>query len=226
MKTFILGLIGLLFTCAAVEASETEEETTHMTPLQVSVWNPVQLAPEDWDVCGLRLNLPYGNNRDVHGIDIGIANNVTRSVIGIQIGIQNQIEDWKHIFGIVSGGEQHLTGVQLGSWNRCWGSVTGLQIGGYNLSGRLKGAQLLGTFNDASGFDGVQFGLFNSANRLPFRTDSRGLQLGVWNCADSMKGLQVGLVNYTRTMTGVQIGAINIIRENAVPFLPVINVSF
>ena len=42
------------------------------TPLQLSLWEPVQLFPEDFDVYGIRLNLAYGSNKSVAALTPGL----------------------------------------------------------------------------------------------------------------------------------------------------------
>lgn len=74
MKKILNRLFVLVLVFAVIDVSGAEETPTKITPLQLSVWNPVQLVPDDWDVWGLRLNLPYGMNRDLYGLDVGVFN--------------------------------------------------------------------------------------------------------------------------------------------------------
>lgn len=74
------------------------------------------------------------------------------------------------------------------------------------------------------GFDwnvnGLQIGIGNWVE------DFNGWQIGVFNGTDCFHGLQLGVVNVTRKMYGVQIGVVNVIKDNDVPFLPIINWYF
>jgi hypothetical protein len=67
---------------------------------------------------------------------------------------------------------------------------------------------------------GVQVGLWNEAQSI------RGIQAGVINIANAVSGFQVGLINRSESLYGVQIGAVNVIREGEYPFMPLINVGF
>jgi hypothetical protein len=55
------------------------------TPLQVSIFPPLQLVPVSTEVDGLRLDLPYGENDIVRGLDVGIAGSVNQGLAGIQV---------------------------------------------------------------------------------------------------------------------------------------------
>jgi hypothetical protein len=57
MKRIILSVIsGLVILLPSIGFA------AQSTPVQVSLWNPVQIFPEDQDVSGLRLNILYGKN--------------------------------------------------------------------------------------------------------------------------------------------------------------------
>jgi hypothetical protein len=53
-----------------------------------------------------------------------------------------------------------------------------------------------------------------------------GLQVGFLNNATHMDGLQIGVINICNTAYGIQIGAINVIKDNDLPFFPIINGYF
>lgn len=67
-KIFLIGMLlaGLLFAPSAAAAN--------WSPLQVALWHPAQLVPDDWNVYGLRMNFLYGKNQNVWGLDLGVAN--------------------------------------------------------------------------------------------------------------------------------------------------------
>ena len=58
---------------------------TQRSPLQVSVFPPVQLVSRTTEIDGLRLNLPCGENGTVRGLDLGIAGMATKRLDGIQL---------------------------------------------------------------------------------------------------------------------------------------------
>src|SRR5450759_3893793 len=91
MKAFLCRLVGYLIVFAAVEGSAVAETPIGMTPIQISISPPIQLVPGNWAVWGLRLDLPYGNNRDLYGIDAGIGNTISDEFVGIQVGGVNTI---------------------------------------------------------------------------------------------------------------------------------------
>src|ERR1035437_953468 len=252
MKAVLCRLIGCLIVFAAVEGSAVAETPIGMTPIQISICPPIQLVPGNWDVWGLRLDLPYGNNKDLYGVDAGIGNIVSDEFVGIQVGGINSIRGLEshaiglQVAGILNDSAGNMKGIQISFWNQ-GGGFEGAQMGFKNLArGDFAGVQM-GAINTAIGFDeeimrklalssgalysrvvtpgtfvGVQVGLFNDA----FPSPMRGVQLGLINNATNMKGLQIGLANSADFMKGVQIGLINIIMESPVPFLPIINTHF
>jgi hypothetical protein len=66
---------------------------------------------------------------------------------------------------------------------------------------------------------GIQIGLWNEAQSI------RGFQIGLVNVANSACGFQVGLINRAESAYGFQAGGINIIRESDMPFLPIVNIG-
>jgi len=113
------------------------------TPLQVSIWEPVQLFSEKFDVYGIRMNLVYGNNQNLTGLDVGALNVISDKHRGGQLGLINLSE---HSLGASAGGMNYTTslyGGQIGLVNTAQKSLSGLQAGGLmNLSDHVKGIQL------------------------------------------------------------------------------------
>ena len=58
MRRIVIGFVGFVIVFVTPYGAKAEESSAKVSPLQIAIWNPVQLAPEDWDVWGLRLNLP------------------------------------------------------------------------------------------------------------------------------------------------------------------------
>jgi hypothetical protein len=174
--------------------SVTEGETR---PIQLSVFNPVQIQPDWTSIAGLRLSLFHSVNQDMIGFDWVLAGvNVTR---GHFAGLAWSWIGLNWVAGEAIGWQGALGNVALGG-------LRGLQTGALNLTG-----------DEAKG---VQFGAVNVADRMT------GLQLAVVNIADDFRGLQLGVVNVTRAMHGVQLGLVNIITEGPLPFMVLANASF
>lgn len=75
-----------LLVSIGVEYELKRREPIHYTPFQLGMGEgvkPIQIVPPDWGVCGLRINFPFGVNREVYGIDIGLINRITHRGIGV-----------------------------------------------------------------------------------------------------------------------------------------------
>jgi hypothetical protein len=132
------------------------------SPIQLSLFTPVQLVPATQAVQGLRLNLIYGTNTAVTGLDIGLVNMTTRGPsMGLQYGVAN----------IVTG---QFTGWQAGLVTIMNGSQTGLQTSVINMAEANEGLQW-GGFNSSNQMNGLQLGLVNYARRI------HGVQIGIVN---------------------------------------------
>ena len=131
-------------------------------PLQLALWDPVQLRPASASIEGLRLNLIYGRNRNLTGLDVGLVNRLDGSCTGWQGGAVNQVKG--SFTGIQDGwlyseAGTSLTGLQMGAVTRS-GSLSGIQWGLVNLGGKVSGLQL-GLYNQCSSLQGLQVGLLN-----------------------------------------------------------------
>ena len=125
-------------------------------------------------------------------------------------------------FTLTYGSCEGLTGFDLGVFGRCR-YMEGFQLNILRNEAEdvLAGCQA-GIYNTAGRADvlGVQLGLWNEAQSI------RGLQAGVINIANAVTGFQIGLINRSESLYGVQIGAVNVIREGEWPFMPIINIGF
>ena len=158
-------------------------------PVQLSLWNPIQLFPEQSSVDGLRLNLLYGKNEDVAGLDMGLVNGASRSVAGLQIGCL-----WNDV-GAFSPDDVP-------------GEISGIQIGGLaNTAGSACGLQMAGLLNVAQ--DGMMGGQFSLLCNY-VKTDANGVQFGSANIATGrMNGGQIAVTlgasaNLADSLDGVQ----------------------
>lgn len=222
MKLFGNSILVVFMSFFALSAHAAE-----WTPFQLSLFNPVQLFPEETTVQGIRINLIYGVNRGVDGLDYGVVNRTKGPTKGVQAGAFpfGGINMTEELDGLQVGGI--VAGVNLASGEDRGQQISGI-FGGVNRAGNLKGVQIagiIGGMNMAENVSGVQIaGTYIGIN---IAKDMSGLQLGtVYNQAQAMEGVQLGLVNVCNKMTGVQIGLVNIIKESKLPFFPVINANF
>jgi hypothetical protein len=151
--------VGVLSTQSA-HCDEGEE------PLQLAIFNPVQLRSEDTGILGLRLNLIYGKNVSVKGLDLGLINHSTGgSSVGIQHGLVGYVEGdflgWQdNAVSIVKG---RFQGFQTGIYNE-FDSGEGFQLGWVNKTRDMSGLQV-GIVNFTESMYGLQVGLVNVIQR-------------------------------------------------------------
>jgi len=134
-------------------------------PIQLSVWDTVQLYDASTQIHGLRLSI-YGVNEQVHGVDWGIVPKVTGDFLGWQCGVIN----------IVGG---NATCYQGGIVNLVEGDFLGWQSGAVNVNKSLTVGLQTALFNKTESMRGVQFGVINITETL------YGLQLGIINLNNS-----------------------------------------
>ncbi len=136
-RYFNILLFGLIiFFSAIINAQEK--------PIQLSLFNPIQIVPESQSISGFRLNLIYGKNVNVTGFDIGLVNQSTGIQKGVQWGALNLTEGgmtgWQDGFVNITKGSS--VGLQTAAVNYHQGHFNGLQISIVNYSATLKGLQL------------------------------------------------------------------------------------
>jgi len=195
-----ISIITILFTVLLISTAQAA-----VSPLGISIVDPIQFPPSDFDIMGIRASVIYGKNRDVSGIDIGLIGNITTGKFnGAAVaGLFNSTKGQANILGVQLAG--------LGNINSEKVSVYGIQ------------AALLSNYNSAeSSVVGLQFSL---ANISP-NTTINGFQVGIYNKARHVRGLQVGLINMTQNLTGIQIGLLNFYQEGFFKVSPIINVGF
>lgn len=193
MKILLLVLImALPFTAHAAT-----------TPISVSIVDPVQFPPSNWDVTGLRANLIYGNHRNVYGIDVGVVNRSKRFA-GVSAAALANIND-DHMF---AGGFQFAG---IANVNRKKAMIVGAQV-----------AAVANYNHGESSVIGVQLALAN----LTSHTTINGIQLGLYNSARTVRGLQIGVINRTQNLTGIQIGLMNVYEKGTFKYSPILNAGF
>ena len=113
-------------------------------PIQLSLFNPIQIVPESQSVSGFRFNLIYGKNTNVTGLDIGLVNQTTGTQNGVQWGFVNLtdggVTGWQSGFVNISKGSS--VGLQTGTVSYHQGHFNGLQFAIVNYAATLKGLQI------------------------------------------------------------------------------------
>lgn len=165
-RMLVFTLAVLLLSIAPTAQAEEKNDDNYSTPLQLSFYAPLQLAPVDSDVYGLRLALPYGVNRNFYGLDIGLWNVTTGDQYGLQLGClvasRGKTTFGWNLAGIANFSAGNEYGVSFGGiYNQADGHVTGLQFG--SILSRAKKVS------------GVQFGL------ITYCEDLTGVQIGLLN---------------------------------------------
>ncbi len=145
MKKMYLAIIALSILFCALPPQSLQAQSQ---PVQLALFNPVQIFPEQQAIAGLRLNLIYGKNTRVEGLDLGLVNHTTS---GLSQGVQ---------FGFVGYNEADFTGWMDNTINISKGSCKGLQWGLVNHTKSMNGVQL-GLVNYAGTMHGLQIGLVN-----------------------------------------------------------------
>lgn len=228
--------IGTL--CLVATLLTTTADALDCYPLQVSLAPAAQIIPKEKSICGLRLDLPWGENKSVSGIDLGILNQA-ESVQGIEIGGVNWLTSEDMSWGVQVGalnfvGNAPFSGIQLGIGNlsNIYGSnlqtanviqtslanlatynVNGIQVaflvnGAVNVNGLQASIFANGTKKD---LNGIQFSYFLNAAKAV-----NGIQVGILagNVAENkLNGIQIGVVNGAEEVNGVQIGIINMCEQ-------------
>jgi len=141
--TLLFLLIGTLTFISTPVSGQVKDK-----PIQLSLFSPIQLFPEETPIVGLRLSLIYGRNSSVTGLDWGLVNHTTS---GLSKGVQ---------FGLVSLVEADFVGWQNNAINITKGDFEGFQWGIVNYANRANGFQL-GLVNYAVTMNGLQIGLIN-----------------------------------------------------------------
>jgi len=143
-KMFVLACLLVV----SVMAISTQVSAVENRPVQLSLFTPVQIFPEDYSITGVRFNLIYGRNVSVTGIDFGLINHTTS---GTFTGIQ---------WGLVGLSDSKFVGWQNNFANIVQGDFEGFQWGAVNFARNASGFQL-GIVNYAQTLYGLQIGVVN-----------------------------------------------------------------
>lgn len=117
-------------------------------PIQIALFDPIQIFPNDTEIKGLRFNFLYGKNSTVTGLDFGLVNHTTS---GMSVGVQ---------FGLVGINDADYLGFQNNIININKGNFEGFQWGFINHANYCSGFQL-GFINHVNSMKGLQIGLIN-----------------------------------------------------------------
>lgn len=138
-------------------------------PLQISVFPPYQLIPDDFNVYGLRLAC-YGHNYSVYGLDFGAWNRYRADLYGVGFAALVSTKQGS-MYGVNTGGIINYTKRDEVGW-----SLAGVIN---DVDGTVRGLQSTICYNEARSLKGVQFSLINYCEKM------NGLQLGIVNiCKD------------------------------------------
>jgi hypothetical protein len=148
---------AISFACVAATPLAAQQN-----PIQLALFTPVQLVPENQSVGVLRLNLIYSVNRSVQYVDLGFVN-VTSG--GASSGVQ---------WAFVAINQGSFTGWQNATAAVTRGPFLGLQSGFFTSARQGEGVQW-GFVNTAASWNGLQVGVVNYTERL------HGVQIGFVN---------------------------------------------
>lgn len=135
-KVYLLLLTIIISSISFINAQDK--------PIQIALFNPVQICPENTSIAGLRWDIIYGKNNNVLGLDFGLVNQTTGTQSGAQWGFVNLVEGGFKGFesGFVNATKGNSLGLQGGFVNYHGGFFNGVQIAVINYTETLKGLQL------------------------------------------------------------------------------------
>lgn len=173
MIKLIIGTILLL--SAFHVSAEGKVKDIYATPVQLSFFAPVQLAPVTSNVYGLRLTLPYGVNNKVFGLDAGLFSVSNGTQFGLQVaGVFASRKGFScglNIAGVVMFSTEKNFGASLaGIYNQADGEITGLQLAGVMAKAKKVTGLQLALITYCDDLTGVQLGLVNicKSSSIPF----------------------------------------------------------
>jgi hypothetical protein len=136
-RYFHILLFGVIITFSALINAQEK-------PIQLSLFNPIQIFPESSSIAGLRFNLIYGKNANVTGLDLGLVNQTTGTQTGVQWGCVNLTDGgfkgWQDGFVNITKGSS--LGLQTAFVNYHLDHFNGLQFSIVNYAATLKGLQI------------------------------------------------------------------------------------
>ncbi len=138
----VVAVVLILLVSTGMQANAQDK------PVQLALFAPVQIFPENISIRGVRLSLIYGKNTTVTGVDWGP---VTHTTSGTSLG-------WRAAFVAIN--EANFMGLQQALVNMDDKNSEGVQMGIFNHAGHMSGLQF-GLINHAGSMKGLQIGLIN-----------------------------------------------------------------
>ena len=137
-------------------------------PLQIGLWAPnVQIVPDEINVAGLKLNLPYGGNKNITGIDLGFAStSENTSALQLNLILNQASEQFSGVQAAIVNHAERSEWLSLGIVNITGDRARGIQFGALNSTMEMRGLQV-GLINYAELMTGVQIGLANIIKESP-----------------------------------------------------------
>ena len=165
-KPILAAVLCLLLLAPAVALADG--------PVNLALFNPVQIVKEDQSVTALRISLLYGRNVDQQGLDLSLVGRNTGDFMGVQ-------------FAAVGLVDRDFTGLQS-TWLAAVtnGNMQGVQWAAYTHAGMGSSGLQVGLVNTADDFSGLQFGLINMAETM-----RSGLQIGLVNIINNKEKMKV-----------------------------------
>ena len=99
----------------------------HTKPVEIALWEGLQIQRPDADIAGLRLGI-YGVNRSMSGIDVAVVGRTTEHQEGVFFGFvgitEGDFSGWQAAqFGNIARGR--LSGAQTGLYNEAGSGTVG-----------------------------------------------------------------------------------------------------
>lgn len=137
-------------------------------PFQIGLWAPnVQIVPDEINVAGLKLNLPYGGNNNITGIDLGFAStSENTSALQLNLILNQASEQFSGVQAAIVNHAERSEWLSLGLVNITGDRARGIQFGALNSTMEMRGLQV-GLVNYAELMTGVQIGLANIIRESP-----------------------------------------------------------
>lgn len=146
---------------ASQQLAKDSQVGVGFTPVMLGICTPVQVPGSDYDVGGLRLNIPFSTCCNFDGFDFGI--------VGLS---HNHANGW--LANVVSVAYGDGVGLHTGGVNYFSGDFKGLQVGFVNWIDSGDALQV-GIYNGSYDLQGLQFGIINTATKM------QGVQIGFVN---------------------------------------------
>lgn len=169
--------ISLALCAALLALSAASAMAEGNKPIQIALFDPIQIFPAKESIAGLRLNLIYGKNVNMQGLDVGIVNHTTGNCFALQHGAVGYVE-------------KDFMGWQDNVVNITRGKFTGLSTAAFAMADEGNGV-MLGWVNVTKSMHGLQIGLLNDTETL------HGLQIGVGNIIQKGKVPFLPIVNWS-----------------------------